>query len=55
MKRILLLIFLGAILISVDTAAQDRFEPTVDSRREAISKGRIKEFQAAMEVLGLEA
>jgi len=54
-KRLLIRIFLGAISISVDAAAQERFEPTVDSRREAISKGQVKEFHAAMEAIGSEA
>jgi CHAT domain-containing protein len=50
-----LFVFLSALFFVWPVAAQESFEPTVNSRRDAISKGRVKEFQAAMEVIGSEA
>jgi CHAT domain-containing protein/Tfp pilus assembly protein PilF len=50
-----LFIALILLFLASSAAGQQKFEPTVDSRRQAISKGLVKEFQATMEVLGSEA
>ena len=48
--------FLLAVLVLAGPAAgQQKFEPNVDSRREAIRKGQVKEFLSAMETMASEA
>lgn len=48
-------IFLTVLLLGGSAAGQQKFEPNVNSRREAVAKGHVKEFQAAMEAIASEA
>jgi tetratricopeptide (TPR) repeat protein len=43
------------LVLGSSTLAQQKFEPTIDSYRQAIARGQVKEFVAAMEALGTEA
>jgi CHAT domain-containing protein/Tfp pilus assembly protein PilF len=52
--KLLLTVFFAALFLAGSAAGQQKFEPTVDGRRQAITRGQAKEFLAAMEVLGLE-
>jgi CHAT domain-containing protein len=53
--EIYLTIVLSALFFVCSTAAQQKFEPTENGRRQALSRGQGGEFLAAMEVLGSEA
>ena len=53
--KIYFLIFLAVFLFAGSATGQQKFEPTINSRRDAIKKGSVNEFLSAMETISSEA